>query len=48
MSEGPEPVWKELTVPSEEDRRLFEEWKRRQEEIETHERDDDRVVIIDV
>ena len=50
MSDQPMPLWKELPLPSEEDRRLLEEWARRQEEEERRKRDDvdRRVIIIDI
>ena len=38
----------EITLPSEEDHRLFEEWRRRQEEAEAEEDENERVIILNV
>ena len=48
MSNQHAPIWKELPLPSEEDRRLFEEWVRQQEEKEREEDSDARVVVIEL
>ena len=50
MKDAPQPMWKELPLPSEQDRRLFEEWVERQEEKERREKDDvdRRVIVIDI
>ena len=48
MIEEPQPLWKELPLPTEEERRLFEEWTRRREKEEEKEDRTDRVVIVDV
>jgi len=43
------PIWKQLPLPSEEERRLFEEWARRQEEKERAQENEDRkVIVIDI
>ena len=38
MSDQYAPVWKELALPSEEERRMYEEWVRQQEEKEREEK----------
>jgi len=47
VSDSPSPLWKEIPLPLEEDRRLFEEWKKRREREECEqEKEDDRVIVI--
>ncbi len=50
MTDAPQPLWKELPLPTEEERRLFEDWVRQREEEERQreERDDRRVIVIDL
>ena len=50
MTDSPTPVWKELTIPSLEDRRLFEEWVRQKEEEERlrEQSEEHRVIVIDI
>ena len=50
MSDQYAPIWKELPLPSEEDRRLFEEWAKKQKEKEQEEQEgsDNRVIIIEL
>ncbi len=50
MTDSPQPLWKELSVPREEERRLFEEWVKQQEEIEQQrdQRENERVIVVDI
>ena len=50
MTDSPTPAWKELTIPSLEDRKLFEEWVRQKEEEERQreQRENERVIVIDI
>ena len=48
MSGEFEPVWQELPLPSEEDRRLFEEWARRQEKENEQDDEKTRVIVIEL
>ena len=50
MSDMPQPLWQELALPSEEQRRLFEEWTRQKEEEEKQrdQRENERVIVIDI
>ena len=50
MTDTPQPLWKELSLPSEEDRRLFEEWVRQREEEEKQreQRENERVIVVDI
>ncbi len=50
MTDSPQPLWKELSIPCEEERRLFEEWVRQQKEIEQQrdQRENERVIVVDI
>ena len=50
MTDTPQPLWQELALPSEEERRLFEEWVRLREEEERQreQRENERVIVVDV
>ena len=50
MTDALQPLWKELPIPSEEQRRLFEEWvkQREEEEKQREHKEKQRVVVIDI
>ena len=50
MTDTLQPLWKEMTLPSEEQRRLYEEWVREREEEEKQRdrKEKQRVVVIDI
>jgi hypothetical protein len=50
VTDSPQPLWKELPLPSEEEKRLYEEWVRQKEEEERRRnyREGDRVIVIDL
>jgi hypothetical protein len=49
MTNTPGPIWQELALPSEEERRLYEEWVRqREEEKQREQRENERVIVIDI
>ena len=50
MTDPLQPLWKELPLPSAEQRRLFEEWvkQREEEEKQREQRENDRVIVIDI
>ena len=50
MSGEYKPMWQELPLPSEEDKRLFEEWAERQEKEKQKEQNDKktRVIVIEI
>lgn len=48
MSDQYAPIWKELPLPSEEDKKLYEEWAKKQKEQEEQEGSDNRVIIIEL
>lgn len=50
MTDSPQPLWKELSIPFEEEKRLFEEWVKQQEEIEQRrdQKDKGRVIVVDI
>ena len=50
MTDTPQPLWLELALPSDEQRKLYEEWARRREEEEKQreQRENERVVVIDI
>mgnify|MGYP003115797987 CR=1 FL=1 len=51
MKEAPQPLWKQLPLPSDEER-YFREWQKREEERRQREEEergsDERVIIIDL
>ena len=50
MTDALQPIWQELALPSEEQRRLFEEWVRQREEEEKQreQRENERVIVVDI
>ncbi len=50
MTDTPQPRWKELPLPSAEQRRLFEEWvkQREEEEKQREQKEKQRVIVIDI
>jgi hypothetical protein len=50
LTDGPQPIWQELAIPSAEERRLYEEWVRQREEEEKQreQRENERVIVIDI
>ena len=49
MKDEPQHIWKQLPLPSEDERRAFEEWQRRQKEDRALEEEEpERVIIIDI
>ncbi len=49
MTDTPQPLRLEVGLPSEDQRKLFEEWvKQREEEKQREERENDRVIVIDI
>ncbi len=50
MTDAPQPLWKEIPLPSLEEKRLFEEWVREREEVERQreQRENERVIVIDI
>ena len=50
MTETLQPLWKELPLPSVEQKRLFEEWvkEREEEERQREQRENERVIVIDI
>ncbi len=50
MNDALLPLWKEIPLPSEEERRLFEEWanQREEEQRQRDEREKNRVIVIDL
>lgn len=50
MSDEYKPMWQELPLPSEEDKRLFEEWVERQEKEKQREQKEEktRVIVIEI
>jgi len=50
MTDAPQPLWKEIPLPSIEQRRFFEEWvkQREEEEKQREEKDLNRVIVVDI
>ncbi len=50
MTDAPQPLWKEIPLPSLEEKRLFEEWvrEREEEERQREQRENERVIVIDI
>jgi len=50
VTDTPQPLWKELALPSEEQRRLYGEWVRQREEEEKQreQRENERVIVVDI
>jgi hypothetical protein len=50
LSDEYKPMWQELPLPSEEDKRLFEEWVERQEKEKQREQKEEktRVIVIEI
>ena len=49
MTDTLQPLWQELSLPSEEQRRLFEEWvAQREEEKQREQKENDRVIVVDI
>jgi hypothetical protein len=48
MNDSPQPLWQELALPTEEQRRLYEEWVEQQEKKQREQVDTERVIVIDI
>ena len=50
MTDSPKPIWQELFVPSEEERRMFERWveqQKKEDELREN-KEKERVIVIDI
>ena len=48
MTEEFTPIWKELAIPVEEERRLYEQWREQQEKDQDTKEEDGHVLVIDI
>lgn len=48
MTEEFKPIWKELTIPNEEEHRLYEQWIEQQKKDQDIKEEDEHVLVIDI